>query len=97
MDRPEQKRDAALPPADEAEALTPFEAGIGAGPSDVQRVSDRTNVHDAGSDANDTEDGLTESEEAVRQAAEDVPTGADPAAPRDSIPVFDRASLPPRV
>lgn len=61
------------------------------------RVSDRTNVHDAGSDANDTEDGLTEAEEAVRQAAEDIPSGQEPTGRTDSIPVFDRASLPPRV
>lgn len=97
MDRPERMRDAPIQPAEEADALNPIEAGLGNEPTDVHRVSERTNVHDAGSDANDTEDGLTESEEAVRQAAEDIPTGSDPAAPRDSIPVFDRASLPPRV
>lgn len=62
-----------------------------------RRASDETNVHDAGSDANDTADGLTESEEAVRQAAEDIPTGQDPAGSRESVPVFDRASLPPEV
>ena len=61
------------------------------------RVSDRTNVHDAGSDANDTPDGLTESEEAVRQAAEDIPTGSSPSGPTESVPVFDRGSLPPKV
>lgn len=97
MDRSDERRSAPIPPAEEAEALSPFEAGIGAEPADSERVSDRTNVHDAGSDANDTEDGLTESEEAVRHAAEDIPTGADPAAPSDNVPVFDRASLPPRV
>jgi hypothetical protein len=90
-------REIPVPLNDDAEAPNAFEAGLEADPAHAQRVSDRTNVHDAGSDANDTEDGLTESEEAVRQAAEDVPTGADPAAPRDSIPVFDRASLPPKV
>lgn len=86
-------------PADALRDLVPdpIEAGHGTEPSDNTRVSDRTNVHDAGSDANDTTDGLTESEEAVRQAAEDIPTGADPAGSIDSIPVFDRAGLPPKI
>lgn len=61
------------------------------------RVSDLTNVHDEGSDANDTPDGLTEQEEAVRHAAEDIPTGQEPAGPIEQTPVFDRGSLPPRV
>jgi hypothetical protein len=62
-----------------------------------RRVSHITNVHDAGSDANDTPDGLTESEEAVRHAAEDIPTGQSPMGPTDQVPVFDRGSLPPKV
>ena len=62
-----------------------------------RRVSDTTNVHDEGSDANDTEDGLTESEEAVRHAAEDIPTGGSPTGRMESVPVFDRASLPPKI
>ena len=62
-----------------------------------RRASDETNIHDEGSDANDTPDGLTEQEEAVRQAAEDIPTGADPSAPSEAIPVFDRGGLPPRI
>ena len=61
------------------------------------RAANRTNVHDSGSDANDTIDGLTESEEAVRHAAEDIPTGQDPAGSPESVPVFDRGSLPPKV
>lgn len=65
--------------------------------NDRRRVSDQTNVHDAGSDANDTIDGLTEQEEAVRQAAEDIPTGRDPAGPTEATPVFDRGGKPPRV
>lgn len=63
----------------------------------THQVSLRTNIHDEGSDANDTDDGLTESEEAVRHAAEDIPTGQRPEGPIDSVPVFDRGSLPPRV
>lgn len=65
--------------------------------NDRRRASDETNVHDAGSDANDTLDGLTEQEEAVRHAAEDIPTGQDPAGKTEATPVFDRASKPPKV
>ncbi|WP_332680693.1 hypothetical protein [Bosea sp. (in: a-proteobacteria)] len=65
--------------------------------SDRRRVSDETNVHDAGSDANETVDGLTEQEEAVRHAAEDIPSGRDPAGPTEATPVFDRGSKPPKV
>lgn len=53
--------------------------------------------HDEGSDANDTPDGLTPSEEAVRQSAEDLPTGRRPEGTIESIPVFDRRDLPPKV
>lgn len=65
--------------------------------SDRRRASEQTNVHDAGSDANDTADGLTEQEEAVRQAAEDIPTGRNPAGKAEATPVFDRALKPPKV
>ena len=61
------------------------------------QVSLRTNVHDEGSDANDTADGLTESEEAVRHSAEDIPTGQRPEGPIETVPVFDRGSLPPKI
>ena len=65
--------------------------------SDRRRASDQTNVHDAGSDANDIADGLTEQEEAVHQAAEDIPTGRNPAGKTEAKPVFDRASKLPKV
>ncbi len=67
-----------------------------AGVAATQQVSNRTNVHDAGSDANDTPDGLTESEEAVRHAAEDMPIEENLKNKADAVPVFDRASLPPK-
>ena len=51
--------------------------------------------HDEGSQANETIDGLDDETEAVRHAAEDVPTGADQKI--DNVPVFDRAGLPPKV
>lgn len=95
MDPRDPLRDDATDEATDRISL--YEAEITSDTPDIIRVSDRTNVHDEGSDANDTEDGLTESEEAVRQAAEDIPTGADPAGTRESVPVFDRGSLPPKV
>lgn len=64
---------------------------------DRRRASDKTNVHDAGSDANDTIDGLTEQEEAVRRAAEDVSSDQDPDGDTEATPVFDRASKLPRI
>lgn len=83
---------------DERQPQAPTESPLEADPATTgRRVSDRTNIHDEGSDANDTPDGLTESEEAVRQAAEDVPTGATLAGPTEAIPVFDRRELPPKV
>lgn len=63
----------------------------------ARNAGERTKRHDEGSDANDTPDGLTEAEEAMRHAAEDIPVGSAPAAPDERIPVFERGSLPPRV
>lgn len=85
-------------PARLEDVSTPTHAGqsfLEADPAESRRVSDRT--HDAGSDANDTPDGLTESEEAVRQAAEDVPVGRPLRGKTEAIPVFDRGSLPPKI
>jgi len=83
---------------DEREPQTPGQSPLDADPVQTgRRVSERTNVHDEGSDANDTPDGLTESEEAVRHAAEDIPTGAPLAGRTETVPVFDRGSLPPKV
>jgi hypothetical protein len=51
---------------------------------------------DAGSQANETVDGLDSSTEALRRAAEDTPSGAS----RDDVeatPVFDRADLAPKI
>ncbi len=63
----------------------------------THQVSLRTNVHDAGSGANETVDGLDSTSEAIRHAAEDIPTGQRPEGPMESVPVFDRAGLPPKV
>ncbi len=51
--------------------------------------------HDAGSKANETDDGLNASDESIRHGAEDIPTGANER--RKDIPVFDRADTPPKV
>ncbi len=83
---------------DERQVVAPSESPLASDPVQTGRqTSERTNVHDEGSDANDTPDGLTESEEAVRKAAEDIPIGSRPEGPTESVPVFDRGSLPPKV
>jgi len=51
--------------------------------------------HDPGSGANETVDGLSGTEEALRQAAEDTPSGRSDGA--EDIPVFDRAQLLPKI
>jgi hypothetical protein len=58
--------------------------------------SEVTGRHDAGSGANETLDGLTSAEEALRQGAEDIPTGA-PGERIEDVPVFDRGDMPPKV
>jgi hypothetical protein len=52
--------------------------------------------HDAGSQANETTDGLDSSTEALRHAAEDTPSGALPD-DVEKVPVFERADLAPKV
>ena len=55
-----------------------------------------TKPHDAGSQANETVDGLDAATEALRHAAEDTPSGATPD-DVEKIPVFDRAGLAPKI
>ena len=52
--------------------------------------------HDAGSQANETDDGLDATTEALRRAAEDTPSGASPD-DVEKVPVFDRADLAPKI
>jgi hypothetical protein len=52
--------------------------------------------HDAGSGANETSDGLDATNEALRHAAEDTPSGALPE-DVETVPVFDRADLAPKI
>jgi len=72
-----------------------------AAPSDIakdvgaRRQSQATAGHDAGSGANETLDGLTSSEEAMRRGAEDTPIGA-PELELEDVPVFDRADALPK-
>jgi hypothetical protein len=56
----------------------------------------RPKRHDAGSGANETTDGLDASNEALRHAAEDTPSGASPD-DVETVPVFDRADLAPKI
>jgi len=55
-----------------------------------------TRPHDAGSQANETADGLDATAETFRHAAEDTPTGAAPG-DVEKVPVFDRAGLAPKI
>jgi hypothetical protein len=55
-------------------------------PSGGRRMSNVTGRHDEGSDANETDDGLNETDEALRRNAEDVPGGDT----KEDVPVFDR-------
>lgn len=48
--------------------------------------------HDSGSQANETADGLDATAEALRHAAEDTPSGAEPD-DVEKTPVFDRQML----
>lgn len=58
-------------------------------------LSQETGLHDSGSGANETVDGLTQTEEALRVAAEEsVPGESDDL---DEVPVFDRADLLPKI
>jgi hypothetical protein len=52
--------------------------------------------HDSGSAANETVDGLDAATEALRQAAEDTPSGAKPD-DVEKTPVFDRAGAAPKI
>jgi hypothetical protein len=52
--------------------------------------------HDSGSAANETDDGLDATAEAIRHAAEDTPSGTGPG-DIEKTPVFDRAGLAPKI
>src|ERR1044071_5414638 len=58
--------------------------------------SEVTGRHDAGSRANETLDGLTPAEEAIRRGAEDIPIDRTDREQED-LPVFDRGRAPPKV
>ena len=73
-----------------AVAVSEIKRPIGARPR-----SEITGRHDPGSGANETIDGLTDTEEELRRAAEDTPTGGMD--PDEDLPVFDRADAPPRI
>jgi hypothetical protein len=54
-----------------------------------------TGAHDPGSGANETIDGLTDTEEALRRAAEETPSGGED--PESDVPVFDRGDALPKL
>ncbi len=64
-------------------------------PIGARRRSDVTGRHDEGMDANETTDGLNDTEESTRQAAEDIPTGRNEQ--NEDVPVFERGGMPPKV
>jgi len=64
-------------------------------PIGAQPRSEITGRHDPGSGANETVDGLSGTEEALRQAAEETPSG--PSNEAEDIPVFDRAQAMPKI
>lgn len=63
-------------------------------PIGARRRSEETNVHLDGEGGVETRDGLSESEEATRHAAEDR---EDREARKVERPVFDRGDTPPKV
>jgi hypothetical protein len=65
-------------------------------PIGAQPLSEVTGRHDAGSGANETVDGLTDTEETLRRAAEDTLSG-QAAEPAEDVPVFDRADALPKI
>ena len=79
-----------FPTEDENMNKTNSDAGVDAG----NQVPPRR--HDAGSGANETTDGLDATNEALRHAAEDTPSGATPE-DVETVPVFDRADLAPKI
>lgn len=65
------------------------------GMATTRPTSDVTGASDTGTDE-ETSDGLTATEEALRRAAEDSPVGDGDAVSEDG-PVFDRHDAPPRI
>jgi hypothetical protein len=59
-------------------------------------LSEITGQHDAGSAAEETEDGLDDIAEAVRHAAEDIATGHGREDRPAELPVFERSLTEPR-
>jgi hypothetical protein len=64
--------------------------------TDAHPRSEITGRHDPGSAAEDTEDGLDDIGEAVRHAAEDIPTGDGLEDRPGELPVFERSLTEPR-
>jgi hypothetical protein len=88
---------AILPPATggKADPLADFapEDRIGKQPIGAERRSAASGLQDAGTGANETADGLSPTEEDIREAAEDEADLDD----FEEVPVFDRAETMPKI
>ena len=90
------KSDAAVLPSSTGGESSSIASSDAVAPIGAHPRSEVTGRHDAGSGANETVDGLTSTEEAIRRGAEDTPIGA-PDAELEDLPVFDRGDAPPKV
>jgi hypothetical protein len=82
--------------ADQGSELATVAAEYDHQPIGVLPRSAITARHDAGSDANETIDGLNDTEEMTRHNAEDVPAGSEEVEEKDT-PAFDRGGMLPKV
>jgi hypothetical protein len=92
-DRSYIKPDAPVSKSVFASSVAASQMGVALGGKPRSEVTGR---HDPGSGANETADGLTSNEEAIRRGAEDIPVSGRQASVED-IPVFDRADTLPEV
>jgi hypothetical protein len=88
--------DAAALPGPTGREGSRLEGSEAAEPLAGQPRSEITGRHDAGSGANETVDGLTASEEAIRRGAEETPIDTREIELED-LPVFDRGQTLPKV
>jgi len=82
-------------PGDDEELPSLADEEIAAKTVGARPLGDVTDQHDASGDE-ETDDGLNATDEAVRHAAEDLPSSEEDDG-LDSVPVFDRRELPPRI
>lgn len=76
---------------------TDMDADVRNVPVGAQPRSAVTAFHDAGTGAQENEDGLDEIEESIRASAEDTPTGDGAEDARSELPAFERGMTAPKV